>query len=68
MARSQPSERLDSIYRKVEEHPGEHAGAIARLLGIHRSEVTRALPALEKKGYLLSEDEKGRLWPFQKND
>lgn len=65
MARPQNKQRMDEIYRKIEEHPGKKAGFIARLLGLNRSEVTRTLPALETKGLLISEDEKGGLWPFR---
>lgn len=64
MGRKQRPERLELIYRTVEEHPGERPGFIARLLGLNRSEVTRSLPALEDSGLLISEDERGGLWPF----
>jgi len=64
MARQPQDEKLDRIYNKVEEHPGEKPGFIARLLGLNRSEVTRMLPALEEKGMLVSEDDRGGLWPF----
>jgi DNA-binding IclR family transcriptional regulator len=64
MARKPRPERLAAIYQAVENHPGERAGTIARLLGLERSEVTRMLPALEEHGYLVSEDERGGLWPF----
>jgi DNA-binding MarR family transcriptional regulator len=66
MARNASYERLERIYAAVEEHPGKRPGFLARLLGLQRSEVTRALPSLEKDGYLLSEDERGGLWPFKK--
>ncbi len=66
MARQPNSERLERIYRKIEEHPGERPGFLARLLEVNRSEVTRALPALEDRGLLVSEDERGRLWPFHR--
>jgi len=66
MARHSNEERLESIYHSIEEHPGERAGFLARLLGLHRSEVTRSLPALEDKGWLVSEDERGGLWPFRR--
>ena len=66
MARNQNADRLNAIYQTVEEFPGERASFIAQRLGLNRSEVTRALPALEQRGYLLSEDDKGRLWPFLK--
>ena len=66
MARNPQPERLEGIYQTVEEHPGERPASIARHLGLHRSEVTRSLPALEERGYLISEDEKGQLWPYQR--
>lgn len=67
MARPANDERARKIYRKIEQHPGKKAGLIARLLGLNRSEVTRSLPILEDRGLLVSEDEKGGLWPFRKN-
>ena len=81
MARPANHKRVEKIYpqdcfacRKIEEHPGKKAGLIDRLLGLNRSKVTRALPVLQDKGLLISEDEKGglstgllRLWPFHKN-
>ena len=66
MARHMQDKKLESIYNKVEEHPGEKPGFIARLLGLNRSEVTRALPALEEREMYISEDERGGLWPFRK--
>ena len=66
MARKAAAEKCEAIYGKFKEHPGRRPGYIARLLGLHRSEVTRALPILEARGYLLSEDEKGGIWPFKR--
>ena len=66
MARKQSAERLQAIYETVKENPGRRPGAIARLLKLNRSEVTRALPALDEKGLILSEDEKGGLWIYDK--
>lgn len=66
MPRQQKVERLEEIYRTIEAHPGKRAGFIARLLRLNRSAVTRALPALEERGLLVSEDMKGGLWPFRK--
>jgi DNA-binding IclR family transcriptional regulator len=68
MARQPNQERLEEIYRKIEAYPGERPGFLACLLGLNRSEVTRALPALEEKGWLVSEDDHGRLWPFRRED
>lgn len=67
MARPANDERAAQIYRTIEVHPGKKAGMIARLLGLHRSEVTRSLPALEHKGFHLFEDDRGGLWPFKKS-
>lgn len=65
MARKIEEKKLEEIYEKVEENPGKKAGFIARLLGLNRSEVTRSLPALEEKGLLVYEDDKGGLYPHQ---
>lgn len=67
MARKPQDNQLEKIYNKVEQFPGKKPGFIARLLGLHRSDVTRSLPALEEKGLFLSEDERGGLWPFSKS-
>lgn len=67
MARQQKKERLEEIYYTIEERPGKRAGFIARLLGLNRSEVTRALPALQDEGLFVSEDEKGGLWAFRRS-
>ncbi|GER79727.1 MAG TPA: helix-turn-helix domain-containing protein [Anaerolineales bacterium] len=68
MARPQNDQRLEQIYRKIEDYPGKKPGHIARLLGLNRSEVTRALPSLEEMGLLVSEDTQGGLWPFRKSE
>jgi Mn-dependent DtxR family transcriptional regulator len=66
MGRKHETERLEAIYQSVEDNPGERAGFIARLLNLSRSSVTRSLPAMDEHGYLLSEDDEGRLWPFRR--
>lgn len=67
MARKINDKRLKEIYNKVEQHPGRKPGFIAKLLGVNRSDVTRALPALQDQGLLISEDDQGGLWPFKNN-
>lgn len=67
MGRNPQEERLKQIYTAVQENPGKKPGFLARLLGLNRSEVTRALPALEERGLYLSEDDRGGLWPFFKH-
>ncbi|MDY7040478.1 MAG: helix-turn-helix domain-containing protein, partial [Chloroflexota bacterium] len=59
-------ERLETIWRAVEREPGIRPGRIAKKLGLPRSSVTRALPALDDEGLLLSEDQKGQLWPWER--
>lgn len=58
--------RLEAIWDVVKREPGIKPGRIAQRLGIPRSSITRALPALEENGYLISEDQKGRLWPWDR--
>ena len=56
--------RLEAIWQTVEQNPGIRTGRVARELGLHRSSVARALPAMEEEGLLLSEDRQGRLRPW----
>ena len=67
MARQPNKERLQKLYDAVENHPGKQPGFFAQLLNLPRSSVTRSLPSLEDEGYLLSEDDRGGLWPFRRN-
>ena len=64
MARKPQADRMEKVFETIRQYPGERPGFIARLLGLHRSEVTRLLPSLEEHGYLISEDDRGGLWPF----
>jgi len=57
-------ERLAAIMQAVERNPGIRSSRVARELDLHRTAVTRALPAMEEEGLLLSEDDQGRLWPW----
>jgi DNA-binding IclR family transcriptional regulator len=62
MAWRTSNRRVEMIAQAVQSNPGKRAGYIARKLGLHRSSVTRALPALEEAGILLAEDGHGRLF------
>ena len=66
VARKYKDNQLEKIYEAVGENQGKRPGFIARILGKPRSHVTRALPAMQEHGYLVSEDEKGGLWIFRK--
>lgn len=68
MARKPNNQRMEDIYQEVRNYPGERPGFLARLLGLHRSEVTRLLPDMDESGFYLSEDERGGLWPFRKDE
>jgi Mn-dependent DtxR family transcriptional regulator len=46
--------RLEAIWKALETNPGIRPAGVARELGLHRSAVTRPLPALEEQGLLLS--------------
>jgi Mn-dependent DtxR family transcriptional regulator len=61
-------ERLEAIWKTVQGEPGIRASKVAQELEIPRSSVTRALPALEEEGLLLSEDAKGGLWPWGRRE
>ena len=61
-------ERLQAIWKTVEQSPGIKAGRVAWQLRIHRSAVTRVLPALEREGLLMSEDARGGLWPWARRE
>ena len=62
--RSANRKRLEAIWQQVQWQPGIRPGRVAQQLGIPRSSVTRALPTLEEQGLLLSEDARGRLYPW----
>ena len=66
MAKKHDPNRFEDIYDTVEENPGENPSLIAQILGLARSTVTRSLPAMEDEGYLLSEDDEGKLWTFKR--
>lgn len=59
-------DRVQAIWQTVRQQPGIRPGRIARRLGVPRSSVTRALPALDEAGLLLSEDRRGGLWPWRR--
>jgi hypothetical protein len=56
MARPANQRKVEKIYRQIEEYPGHKAGMIARLLGLHRSEVIFSF-VWEEISIFVSEDE-----------
>jgi DNA-binding IclR family transcriptional regulator len=57
---------FDEMYTIVEEEAGMSARELAKRIEVSPSTVTRLLPSMEEAGYLLSEDDDGRLWPFKR--
>ncbi len=68
MARKSDGNRLDEIARYIEDHPDIKPIEIARGLRLQPSTVMRSLPALEEAGILLTEDDRGRLTLFRKQN
>jgi len=66
MARKADEKRLQEAVRLVTVHPGCQSGEYAQMMGCHRQTFNRLLVQLNDQGVLLSEDDKGRLWPFGK--
>jgi hypothetical protein len=68
MGRKANETRLREVARLLHTQPGRKAGEYARLLGIHREDFGRVLVQLNDRGILLSEDDKGHLWPFNESE
>jgi DNA-binding IclR family transcriptional regulator len=68
MSRNADERRLRVLLGAIERHPGQRVGFIARLLGWPHEVVNRGLVALGDHGVLLSEDERGGLWPVEDQD
>ena len=56
---------LQVMYDRLKESPGISATELSRRLHVAPSTVQRRLPSLEEAGFLLSEDQAGRLWPYE---
>ena len=52
--------------KAISNNAGISQANLASELGVQRSTIARRLPSMEEAGYLYSEDDKGRLWPFGK--
>lgn len=48
----------------IAQQPGISPAELARQLDVDRSTVIRRLPSLNEAGFLLYEDDKGGLYPF----
>ncbi len=57
---------FEATYELLEEHGGMRPADVARQMDVEPSTVGRRLAGMEEAGYLLSEDDKGGLWPFKR--
>lgn len=55
---------LERLYRYVEENPGSTKAEIVRLSGVRSRSAESVLGTLERYGWLLSEDQSGKLYAF----
>jgi DNA-binding IclR family transcriptional regulator len=65
MARNADPDRLREAARLLAEQPGHMSAEYARRMGCPRETFNRLLVQLDDRGFLLSEDRQGRLWPFR---
>jgi DNA-binding IclR family transcriptional regulator len=65
MARKANPDRLRVAARLLSEQPGHLSAEYARRMGCPRETFNRLLVQLDDRGFLLSEDPQGRLWPFR---
>lgn len=62
--RSRPIVRYDPVWLYNQIKPGMRKTDITNLLGRKARDIETVLCVLENRGLLLSEDERGRLYPF----
>lgn len=63
MARRADETRLRKARKAIIIRPGQSASYYARLVGCHRYVFNTLLAMLNDRGFLLWEDDRGRLWP-----
>ncbi len=56
---------LAAIYAYVLENPGCRQAQVAGDLGINRGALYNKMTTLQNRGFLLAEDDNGRLYPFR---
>jgi len=59
---------LRTIARTIIENPGISIKGITKLTGLRSRTIRAALPTLESCGFLITEDDNGRLYPFDPRD
>jgi hypothetical protein len=56
--------RLTKVYETLKQHPGSTIGDLGRLTGLSYNTIQALLPTMDSQGFYLSEDQYGRLYPF----
>ena len=64
MARKADPKRLQEAANLILEQPGQLSAEYARKMRCPRETFSRLLTQLDERGFLLSEDERGGLWPY----
>ena len=59
-------EEYEQMAQLIEDEPGITQSELARRLGVSVSTVGRRLPSMAEADILLSEDDRGGLWPFRR--
>ena len=62
MTNSRRAQRWADIYRVVKDNPGINKPLAARLIGVEPRTMDGLLCGMDNAGYMLAEDDKGRLW------
>jgi hypothetical protein len=68
MARKADKQRLQQAAQILHAQPGYKPGEYAQKMGCHRQTFNRLLVQLNDRGVLISEDDFGRLWPFDEKN
>lgn len=61
MARNINDQKLNELQNAITNYPEHRASWFAQLLGTDNKDIQRSLVQLERQGYLLAEDDNGRL-------
>lgn len=56
------------MHETLQQQPGLSLRALARQLGVSASTILRRLPSMDEAGFLLYEDDEGKLYPFEKEE
>ncbi len=57
---------MEQTFAQIEQNPGLNPTELAERLGVASSTVQRRLPGMEEAGFLLAEDDQGKLWAIEK--